>query len=226
MSFSDFAASSEKVDLLTCSEKSSVYYFIATGDHGNKTLMFDWNKRGLETFVSRFHYYHPNQNWSCDSSDTIQFAVNKDVVITGFGTYTTFSAIYAEPIAQLEVFQHNYFIDEHKTAQSPPVSTKLGESSLVFSSYQERKSGDIIKIQLTESLFATTGLFYSVKLNVTNYGNGRCVSFGGYGISNMYSNRNSLHVQGNGDLTFSFYSYPGSSTTPHIGQIPRIYYLQ
>jgi len=227
MTLEEFAQIAGRSDMLTCAEKASIYYYIGTEDHENHTLVFVWKKRYNEKMIDRFQSV-VNSDWGCSNQqDSIQFKTDKDITLTGIGTYPTGSN-NGYRYGQIIQNAYNITIDitrnshrhgqdrHHQHINGQQSNHRIGGIPSTAINSTMFNGSNIAKVPLRESLEIKAGVHYTITIRQVN-GNG-CYSR--YGQTNVPDNPMQTE-----DVTFWFYNAGNSNTSPTNGQIPRLFYI-
>jgi len=225
MSLQEFAEVSGNSDILTCSEKASIYYYIGTKDQNQTTLSFDWKPRRTEKIIDRFTFT-TNGSWCGSQNDAIQFKSDKNMMLTAIDTYpmstsTANNYYYSSYLTIMSSF--NLAIDVTENTQtsiyyynSYQTGTRIGGVSNVTLTSTMFNDKNAVRVQLSESVVIKAGVQYTINIKQLNGNN----CFARYGQT--YEPNVAVKTD---DVSVSFYSVPSSSTSPSSGQIPRLYYV-
>jgi hypothetical protein len=222
MSLQEFSYIAGKSDILTCSEKSSIYYYIGTKDNGNNTLAFNWRPRYNENMLDRFRTT-VNSSWGCSYQwDAIQFKTDKNITLTAIGTYPNVpnGVSYYTGYSYVTSTSSSFDLSVNITAMPqvyqglylPPVNKMTTVS--VNSTLADDKG--IIKVPLNDTVEIKAGVQYIISVRQI-VGNG-CYSKYGQ-TSTPYD---PVKID---NVTVWFYNPGTTSTSTSSGQIPRLYFI-
>jgi len=217
MTLTEFAASGGQGDVLTCSEKSSIYHYIATThdviatiDDVSNSLKFDRKYRHIERYATRFTST-VSQKWGCNGQpDAIQFSSNHAVRLTAIGTYGI-SAPHDTIALKVDVTRH-------------PSDVWIGGTGSYTANYSNlTNDGETLRIPLDVDIEIKPDILYTIKLSpAMNRGYRICYRAYGTGGQALVSSPTQ-------NVLFQFRNSAipeGTSTTVGGGQIPLLYYIQ
>jgi len=223
MSIQEFAQISGNSDILTCSEKASIYYYIGTKDQNQTNLPFDWKPRRTEKIIDRFTII-TNSSWCGNQNDAIQFKSDKNMILTAIDTYpisATNSYYYSSYLTIQISFSLTIDVTENTPSSiyyynSYPTGTRIGGAPNVTLTSSMFNDKNAVRVPFSESIVIKAGVQYTISIKQLNGSN----CFARYGQT--YEPNGAVKTD---DVSVSFYSVSSSSTSPSSGQIPRLYYI-
>jgi len=216
MTLREFATIAGHSDVLSCGEKSSIYYYIATGgdNRGNNTVMFDQKPRLSDRIFDRFGSIVQAQ-WGCNYPDVIMFTVDKVVTLTAIGTYLPSQA--NGPL-MIDVSENQI------TYNNQMSSVRVGGTTSFTVSYSSSglPTNTIVGVTLDQRIQLKAGVSYTINQRAAN-GAALCYRAYGQGGSASYNTVTGTSV--GLLLTISASTSISTKTSVAQGQIPRLYYF-